>query len=57
MENLQIMDETLDQKLDAVMIELGALNHKLDALINALMEEDEIGGDEYGIERSKDAML
>ena len=49
--------ETLDQKLNAVMIELGALNHKLDALINALMEEDEIGGDEYGIERSKDAML
>lgn len=49
--------ETLDQKLDAVMIELGTINLKLDALINALMEEDEIGGDEYGIERSQDQIL
>lgn len=49
--------ETLDQKLDAVMIELGTLNLKLDALINALMEEDEICGDEYGIERSQDQIL
>jgi len=44
--------ETLDQKIDAVLIELGTLHHKLDALISCLVEEgEEQDGDEYGAER------
>lgn len=46
------MNETLDQKIDAVLIELGTLHHKLDALLSCLVEEgEEQDGDEYGAER------
>lgn len=53
------MDETLDKKLDAVMIELGTLNTKLDALLYYLSEDidDEPNGDEYGTERNQDQAL
>ena len=58
MENLQIMDKTLDKKLDAVMTELADIRHKLDALIYALTEdEDGPAGDEFGLERDSTQTL
>jgi len=50
--------ETLDQKIDAVLIELGTLHHKLDALLSCLVEEgEEPSGDEFGLERDGTQVL
>lgn len=50
------MEEIL-ARLDDIEVKMTGLEIKLDALLNALMEDEEVDGDEHGRNRGDDQVL